>query len=142
MKFWGNRASARRGDRSLRHEFVIGPRDSTLFSGKASLYYCIRCEWRFLVCRNRVAVLDERDNALTGTESANRFSTFEEGPCPVLEALTSDIPSGIRTVATATRRNGYEPRNLAPGNIRVGPGRTWPLLRVLNRLREDLGRPS
>ena len=90
MKLWRKRVYPERCDRSLRHEFVIGPRcDSSLFAEKARVYYCVRCRWNFLVCRSRVAVLDERGNPLTGTESSDRFNTFEEGPCPVLEALTS-----------------------------------------------------
>jgi hypothetical protein len=143
MKLWGNGLHHQRSDRSSRHEFVIGPlRESSLSPRKARLYYCIRCKWNFLVCGSRVAVLDERGNPLTGTESSNRFSTFEEGPCPVLKALTWDIPSGTETAAIASWRNGNESRNLAPSYIRLGSARPRPLFRVFSRLRENLGRPS
>jgi len=62
MKLWGNGIyhPAKRRDRSLRHEFVVGPLcDSSLSERKARLYYCIRCKWNFLVCGSKVAVLDE-----------------------------------------------------------------------------------
>ena len=87
-------------------------------------------------------MLDERGKPLIGSESSVRFDTFEEGPCPVLKALTSDVPSETDTesAAIAPWRNGYELGNLAPSNIRFGPGRPQPLLRVFTRLREDLGR--
>jgi hypothetical protein len=141
MKLWRKRVYPERCDRSLRHEFVIGPRcDSSLFAEKARVYYCIRCRWNFLVCRSRVAVLDERGNPLTGTESSDRFNTFEEGPCPVLKALTSDVPSETGIAAIAPWRNGYELGNLASSNVRLGPTRPRLGLRVFTRLREDLGR--
>jgi hypothetical protein len=90
----------------------------------------------------KVAVLDERGNPLTGTESSDRFNTFAEGPCPVLKALalTWDVPSGTETAARAPWRIGNESRNLAPGNIRLGSTRPLPLFRVFSRLREDLRR--
>ena len=144
MKLWGNGIyhPAKRRDRSLRHEFVVGPLcDSSLSERKARLYYCIRCKWNFLVCGSKVAVLDERGNPLTGTESSDRFNTFAEGPCPVLEALTWDIPNGTETAAIAPWRNGNESRNLAPSNIRLGSTRPRPLFRVFSRVRENLGRP-
>src|ERR1700680_123620 len=141
MKLWGNGVDHQRSDRSFRHEFVIGPlRESSLSPRKARLYYCLRCKWNFLVCGSRVAVLDERGNPLTGTESSNRFSTFEEGPCPVLKALTSDVPSETGIAAIAPWRNGYELGNLASSNVRLGPTRPRLGLRVFTRLREDLGR--
>ena len=143
MKLWGNGLHHQRSDRSFRHEFVIGPlRESSLSPRKARLYYCIRCKWNFLVCGSRVAVLDERGNPLTGTESFDRFNTFEEGPCPVLEALTWSVPSGTETAAIPPWRNGNERRNLAPSNLRLGATRPRPLFRVFSRLRENLGRPS
>jgi len=98
VKFWENRAAAKQCATSIRHEFVIGPlRDSSLFHRKARVYYCIRCKWDFLVCPNRVAVLDERGNPLSGTGRSGRFSMFEEGPCPVFEALISDISCAIES---------------------------------------------
>jgi hypothetical protein len=141
MKLWGNRVHPTRCGTSLRHEFVIGPLcDSSLFSKKARLYYCIRCRWNFLVCESRVAVLDEVGNVLIGIESSDRFNTFEEGPCPVLRALTSDVPSETETATIAPWRNGNERRNLASSNVRLGPTRPRLGLRVFTRLREDLGR--
>jgi hypothetical protein len=91
VKFWESSAPAlKRPSRSLRHEFVIGPLcDSNLSPGKARLYYCIKCKWSFLVCGSEVAVLDEDGSPLIGKESLRRFNTFEEGPCPVLEAFVS-----------------------------------------------------
>src|SRR5258706_10727288 len=82
--------TARPRRHETRHAFVIGPLcDSTLTSRKARLYYCRLCEWRFLVCGDKVAVLDAQGEPLTGPQSASRFSTFEEGPCPVLETFAS-----------------------------------------------------
>jgi len=76
----------------MRHEFVIGPLcDSALFERKAKLYYCIQCKWSFLVCESKVEVLDEGGNPLAGDEISGRFGTFEEGPCPVLEALALEF---------------------------------------------------
>ena len=87
-------------------------------------------------------MLDERGKPLIGSESSVRFDTFEEGPCPVLKALTSDVPSETDTesAAIAPWRNGYELGNLASSNIRLGSVRPRPLFRVFTRLREDLGR--
>jgi hypothetical protein len=146
MKLWGNGVDyPTHRDRTLRHEFVVGPLcDSSLSQRKVRLYYCIRCKWNFLVCGSKVAVLDERGNPLTGTESSDRFNTFAEGPCPVLKALalTWDVLSETETAARAPRRIGNESRNLAPSNIRLGSTRPRPLFRVFSRLRENLGRPS
>jgi hypothetical protein len=85
-------------------------------------------------------VLDERGDPLTGTESSERFNTLGEGPCPVLKALAEGVPSEAETAAIAPWRNGNERRDLAAGNIRLGPTRPRPLFRVFSRLREDLGR--
>ena len=77
---------------SLRHDFVIGPlSDSPLFKRKARLYCCIRCDWRFLVCGTKVAILDGKGVALTGTQASARFNTFQDGPCPVLAAFASEM---------------------------------------------------
>jgi hypothetical protein len=141
MTFWETCIYPKRRDRGLRHDFLIGvPRESSLFRRKATDYYCIHCEWNFLVCGSTVAVLDARGIPLTGTESSDRFNTFEEGPCPVLKALASDIPGKTETAAIVSWRNGNERSNLAPRNIRTRPNRPRPLFRVLGRVREDLGR--
>jgi hypothetical protein len=91
---WGNRDSVRTSSKSfLRHSFVIGPPgESNLFNRPARLYYCRRCNWRFLVCGNKVIVIDEGGAAVTGAESSNRFDTFQDGPCPALEGLESRKP--------------------------------------------------
>jgi hypothetical protein len=95
MKLWESHATPIGLRRvSCRHEFVIGPLcDTNLTSRKARLYYCRLCEWRFLVCGSKVAVLDENGNPLVGEESLRRFTTLEEGPCPVLEAFASQVLS-------------------------------------------------
>ena len=85
-------------------------------------------------------MLDERGKPLIGSESSVRFDTFEEGPCPVLKALTSDVPSDTESAALAPWRNGYELSNLASRNVRLGSVQPRPLLRLFTRLREDLGR--
>ena len=78
-------------------------------------------------------MLDERGNPLTGTESSDRFSTFGEGPCPVLKALTSEVAIGTEPAALTPLRNGNESRNLAPNHFP-----TRPVLSVLTRLRDNL----
>jgi hypothetical protein len=118
-----------------RHAFVIGPLcDSDLTSRKARLYYCRLCEWRFLVCGDKVAVLDARGEPLTGPESASRFSTFEEGPCPVLETFASAAFAEAPNSAPSLRRKYDEFVNLASSYFRAGPSRARPLLRVLGNL--------
>src|SRR6516165_10006336 len=114
MKIWETRVDTEGRDRSVRHEFVIGPQfNSPLFTGKARLYYCVRCKWNFLVSRDGVAVLDERGNPLTGSESSDRFNTFEDGPCPVFKALVADaLIETAKVVRSAQRRNENEHRNL------------------------------
>ena len=93
MRLWARHfPSQERYQGGLRHDFVIGPlSDSPLFKRKARLYYCIRCDWSFLVCGTKVAVLDEKGLALTGTQASERFNTFQNGPCPVLAAFASEM---------------------------------------------------
>jgi hypothetical protein len=90
MKFLWGRQTATSGSREiLRHEFAIGPlHQSSIFKRKARLYFCIRCEWRFLVSGSKVAVLDDHDNPMTGAESLRRFNSFAAGPCPALNEET------------------------------------------------------
>jgi len=127
---------------SLRHEFAIGPlRDHFLFKDKARQYYCIRCKWTFLVAGNKVAVLDEHGSPLTDDESTNRFGTFALGPCPVLEALTSEAFE--ETTSSQVARLGREfcePRPLVPGNVTSSNRTFGPLRRILTRLQGDLKR--
>src|SRR5216683_2711579 len=116
MKLWDNLTSVtRRRSANARHEFVIGPLcDTSVTSRKARLYYCRLCEWRFLVCGSKVAVLDEDGNPLIGEESFRRFGTFEEGPCPVLEAFASQALSQGDNFAPLIRRKYDERSSLAP----------------------------
>jgi hypothetical protein len=75
---------------SSRHEFVIGPLCETkLSSRKARLYYCRLCDWSFLVCGSKVAVLDGTGEPLSVSAGISRFSTLADGPCPALEAFAS-----------------------------------------------------
>ena len=142
MKFCESRVDhPKRCYTNLQHELVIGPmRDSSIFPEKARLYYCIRCRWSFLVCGHKVAVLDEDGKPIAGDESFSRFSTFEEGSCPVLEEFASEVLAQGDSARLSIRREDDECSNLAPGIIRFGSARTRPLFRVFSRLREDLGR--
>ena len=142
MKLWDSRAAAiSRHRANSRHQFVIGPLcDVSLPSRKARLYYCRLCKWSFLVCGSKVAVLDEDGKPLAGEESFRRFSTFEEGPCPVLEAFASVAVADAGQSRFSFRRKYNELSNLASRHLPARPVRPGPLLRVLTRLREDLGR--
>ena len=142
MKFWESHTSSpRRHTPSLRHEFVIGPLcDSELFPRKARLYYCIRCSWHFLVCEKTVVVLDGYGHPMAGADSATRFDTFAEGPCPALVELESRCPTRAHVEDFKPWRNSDERSTLAPANIPVGASRPRPLFRVFSRLRENLGR--
>ena len=142
MKLWGNHFSrAQNRDRTYRHEFVIGPMcDSPLFRRKARRYYCIRCNWQFLVSEKRVVVLGEDGTPLSGIDSAERFDTFEEGPCPALAMLAAHDPIKAYIVNLEPRRKFDERRRLVTSNFPTWTIRPWPLLRVFSRLREGLGR--
>jgi len=141
MKLWQRHAEVAERLASSRHEFVIGPlRDSNLSSHKARIYYCRLCKWSFLVCGNRVAVIDEDGRPLVGRESSIRFSTFEEGPCPVLEAFSSASMADVDKSQQPFRSEYHEPSNLASANFPTRPDRPRPLLRVFTGLRENIGR--
>jgi hypothetical protein len=138
VKFWESHTFRPQRHASSRHEFVIGPMcDSALFRQPARLYYCIRCNWRFLVCEATVVVLDEDGHPLAGADSSTRFATFAEGPCPALTEIESRYPYVDNLNFW---RNSDERSTMATGNIPVGSGRAWPLFRVFSRLRENLGR--
>lgn len=142
MNFWRKYARPQ-NDMStrLKHEFVIGPqRHSELFQRAARLYFCIRCKSRFLVCKNTVVVLDQNESPIAGEEGLRQFNTFEEGPCPVLSALAQAAPAYAYGVKLRLRRKDDERRYLAPSHIPAWSGRPRPLLRVLTRMRADLGR--
>lgn len=141
MKLWRHCINPEQCDRSLRHEFAIGPLcDNALFGGKARLYYCIRCKWSFLVYGSRVAVLDERGNPLAERESSKRFPTFEDGPCPVLEAFMSAALAEGNNLPVSLWRKYDECSNLASSYFPARPGRVRPLFRFFGRLQQNLGR--
>jgi hypothetical protein len=135
MNFWKNRSDglARRLT-DTRHQFVIESLcKSALFQQKARLYYCIRCEWSFLVCGRKVAVLDEDGSPLIGEESLRRFETFKEGPCPVLEAFVSAASFNAGPLELHFRRK-FESDPLASRRAQTQSARPWPALRVVSRV--------
>ena len=142
MKFWESHAiSPQPHAPNMRHEFVIGPQCySPLFRRKARLYYCLRCNWHFLVSENKVIVLDDDGHSMAGPDSSSRFNTFAEGPCPALVELESRYPIKAYIVYLKPERKSDEHSSLATGNVFVGTGWPRPLFRVFNRLRENLGR--
>ncbi len=142
MKRWGNGSSETgQHDRRLRHEFAIGPlTDSAPFRRKARLYYCIRCNWHFLVGEKSVVVLDDDGHPMGGPDSSTRFATFAEGPCPALAAWEAHYPIKAYIVNLEPRRQFDERRTLATSNIPFGSIWPWPVFRVFSRLREGLGR--
>jgi hypothetical protein len=110
-----------------------------MFGRKARLYYCIRCKWNFLVCERQVVVLDEHGQPLAGTKGAERFDTLEEGPCPGLEMLQPHPPVTVYIVRLKSRRMHDERTSLVAANVparSLGPG---PVLRLLTRVRKDIG---
>jgi hypothetical protein len=142
MNLWGTSAAGSERHRvNLRHEFVIGPlRESDLFSSKGRLYYCTHCRWSFLVCGDKVAVLDEDGSLLAGPRSTSRFATFEEGPCPVLEAFESVALAAVYKSRASVRSESDGCREPASSNFPIKPERPRPLLRVLDGMRENLSR--
>jgi len=130
----------------LRHNFIVGPqRHSELFGRPARLYYCVRCKWSFLVCGSRVAVLNEDESPqdeipIVGEESLRRFNTFAQGACPALEAFVSTALVGAESLRMPSQSERDEPRGVASLHMPIRPGRPRPLLRVLTRARENLGR--
>ena len=56
-------------------------------------------------------MLDDSGNPLVGIESAKRFSTFEEGPCPVLEAFALEFLVEVQNTSPMCRRKSDEPIN-------------------------------
>lgn len=105
-----------------------------MFQRKARLYYCIRCKWSFLVCERQVIVLDEHGRPLPGTKGAERFDTFDEGPCPGLEVLRSSRPVRGYVVNLKSARKNDEPNSVAASNIPVRPVEPRPVLRLTNPL--------
>jgi hypothetical protein len=114
-------------DINLRHNFAIGPLcDTYLFDRHARLYYCTRCTWSFLVAGASTAVIDEEGRPLAGEESARRFRTFGNGPCPVLEGLAHELR--LATPA-ALPTNGSTPNSQLPP--KRGADSATPIPRVL-----------
>jgi hypothetical protein len=120
MKLWQSRAVASEScDRSLRHEFLIGPLCNTsLVQEKARLYYCTRCKWSFLVCGSKVAVLDEDGSPLVGEDGLRRFKTFEEGSVPGTRSLRlgciirrRSVPALLQEEMRRTWPSGFPPRS-------------------------------
>ena len=136
MKPWNIDTRDRKPE--LKHDFVIGPPRSTYLSSKpARLYYCRRCQWSFLVCGSKVAVLDEVGRALLGEENLLGFETFEAGPCPVLESFVSAALSNPLS-RPQSRRKAEETDGLAVWGFSAQSSRPRPVLRVLSGLRENL----
>src|ERR1700733_9267991 len=144
MNLWeGHIFRPRQHAPSVRHQFVIGPLcDSALFRRKARRYYCIRCNWHFLVGEKKVVVLDNDGHPMAGADSSARFDTFAEGPCPALIELETNYPINPYIAYLKPERKSDEPRRVVTRNIPVGTGRPWPLFRVFSRLRENLGRQA
>jgi hypothetical protein len=140
MNIWQNRsASVDHPPLPARHQFVIGqPYKRAAFHEDARLYYCIHCRWSFFVWGSRVAVLDDDGTPLVGEDSIHRFKTFEDGPCPVLEAFAS-AAAQLASVGPQLKRQRDQRNYLASRHLRSWPRRARPLLRVLSRLREDSG---
>lgn len=93
-------------DINLRHTFAIGPLcDTYLFKHQARLYYCTRCSWSFLVSSSAVAVVDADGRPLTGEEAEHQFSSFENGPCPVLQGLALET-AALEAAFLPHSRNG------------------------------------
>ncbi|MBV8452406.1 MAG: hypothetical protein JOZ29_09055 [Deltaproteobacteria bacterium] len=135
MKFWANRSNGR-GPTAAKHEFVIGPLfKHAVFQEKARLYYCIRCKWSFLVCGSKIVVLDEDSSPLGGDGGLRRFVTFEEGPCPVLEAFVAAASFDTGSSQPQFKREReLEHGRLVPHHLQVQPGRHQPALRVVSRM--------
>jgi hypothetical protein len=133
MNFGANCSSGLdRRPTATRHEFVVGRLSKPAeLQQKARLYYCIRCKWSFLVCGSEVAVLDEDGSPLGGDGSRRRFATFEEGPCPVLEAFVSAAVLSAGASQPHFRRECDEPVDLVRGDLHTRSGRRRPVLRVL-----------
>jgi hypothetical protein len=123
VNFWKKREVVPEPARGRpRHRFVIGPicyASANLERGR--LYYCTACRWKFLVCGTKVAVLAENGSALVGAEAIERFSTFAEGPCPVLEEFASALSSKIDRLPLLLEGQSDRLRNPAHGH---GPARS------------------
>jgi len=143
MKFWANHSTGLSPcTKATQHEFVIGPLcRHAVFQEKARLYYCIRCKWSFLVCGGKVVVLDEDGSPLGGDEGLHRFATFEEGPCPVLEAFVSAASFDTGPSQPQLKRaRDVELGQLVPSHVHTRSWHRQPVLHAVSRMREDLAR--
>jgi hypothetical protein len=140
MKLWkGHGRALIRHHEHLPHEFVIGPlHRNGLSPNKARLYYCTRCKWSFLVSGTKVAVFAQDGSPSNGDESLVRFKTFEDGPCPVLEAFASASSFKPAPLEPLGRKAASKPRNLVALHASAGPGRPRPAWRLHGRVRQDL----
>ena len=117
----------------MRHDFVIGPLcDHELFTGKARLYYCIRCNWRFLVRDRRVLVLDEAGRVLPQGALAS-FEAYEQGACPARKNAATEAVNGY-VIHMKPQRKNCEFRNLDSRHRSVGVTSPRPLQRVFDRV--------
>jgi hypothetical protein len=117
---------------SLRHEFAIGPirYDATL-GENAREYYCIRCKWIFVVGRKKIAFLDGNGAVVTGEDNSARLGTFENGPCPVLQAFAAERLARPKIPNGSTNFSQYSDQS-PEGYPRVH-ARPWPGLRPITR---------
>jgi hypothetical protein len=127
--WWRSRTSPPRI--TARHQFVIGPRPTGTGAASGRLYYCARCNWSFLVCGSRVAVLDENGIPIAGAVGRERFATFENGPCPMLAEPPPIAASSAGAAPTLDSRHACPPRPPRSRRARVVPilgaaGRTNP----------------
>jgi hypothetical protein len=105
------RLSKMRRVAALHHNFVVGPlHQSTLTGEKCHLFFCARCRGRFLVSRSGVVVLDDDGAVMKGADAATRFDSFENGPCPALEAMNREIPVVATAPPPAQKRRSSVPR--------------------------------
>jgi len=135
-------------DRSLQHQFVIGPLVSgNPFDRASQLYYCLRCRWHFAVSGRHIAALDEDRALLSSAEARARLGSFDHGPCPGLHALAAAGFSRAAEVRpAASRDSGWPDRERGQGGFPAArhPGvaaNGYPSIRrILARL-ASFGRP-
>jgi len=87
-----------------------------------------------MVGAGRVVVLDEDGSPITGIESLRRFGSFEEGPCPVLEAFA--LKSAARATAQPPQVRERQAKRLETPRILGWPSRLRPSRRVLGTVRK------
>jgi hypothetical protein len=96
---------------ALRHNFVVGPLHPSALTGENSqLFFCARCRWRFLVSRAGVVVVANDGNAMKGADADSRFDSFENGPCPALEAMNREFSVVAAAPPPVQKRRSSVPR--------------------------------